>query len=87
MFPAVYMPLDEIVPPVAVQVTPLFEVPVTVAENPSVLPAATDADVGLMLMVIAGAAAVTITVAFADFELSAMLVAVTLNVPAVLPAV
>ena len=82
-----YIPLEEIVPPVAVHVTPLFEVPVTVAENPWVLPAASDADVGLMLMVMTGAAAVTVTVAFADFDVSAMLVAVTLKVPAVVPAV
>ena len=33
VLPAVYIPADEIVPPVALQVTVVFDVPVTVAEN------------------------------------------------------
>ena len=51
------------------------------------LPAASDADVGLIVILIVGAAAVIVTVAFADFDVSALLVAVTLKVPAVAPAV
>jgi hypothetical protein len=74
----VYRPLLEIVPPLADQVTELFVLPVTVAVNCCVVPVCSDAEVGLMLTVTGGGGAVTVTVADADFVLSATLVAVTL---------
>ncbi len=43
---AVYKPLEEIVPPVAVQVTAVFVVPVTVAVNCCVPPVLSEATVG-----------------------------------------
>ena len=75
------------VPPVADQVTAVLLLPVTVAVNCCVPPVCSDADVGLMLTAITGGGAVTVTVAEADFVLSATLVAVTVRVPAVLGAV
>ena len=66
----------EIVPPVADQVTAVFVLPVTVAVNCCVPPVCSDADVGLMLTA-TGGGAVTLTLAEADFVLSAALVAVT----------
>jgi hypothetical protein len=51
MLPAVYSPDDEIVPPVAVQLTPLFVVPATVAKNCNVVAIATVAEPGLITMV------------------------------------
>jgi hypothetical protein len=41
------MPVAEIVPPVADQVTAVFDVPVTVAENCFVFPACTEVGLGL----------------------------------------
>jgi hypothetical protein len=87
VLPAVNSPAAEIVPPVAVHVTPVFDEPVTVAANCFFPPAATDAEVGLIETATPGALAVTVTVALADFEGSATLVARTLKLPAVLPAV
>ena len=49
VLPAVKTPA-EIVPPVADQVTPVFELPVTVAEKGFVLPDCTDAEAGLIVM-------------------------------------
>ena len=57
--------------------------PVTVAVNCCVPPVCSDAEFGLMLT----ATRVTVIVADADFVLSATLVAVTVNVPAVVGAV
>jgi hypothetical protein len=48
VLPAVKTPA-EIVPPVADQVTAVFELPVTVAENGFVLPDCTDAEAGLIV--------------------------------------
>ena len=62
-------------------------VPVTVAVNCCVPPVMTDAEVGLMLTLIGGGAAVTVTVAVANLLLSATLVARTVKLPAVLGAV
>jgi hypothetical protein len=75
------------VPPVADQVTLVFDEPVTVAVNCLVPAAATDAAVGLIDTATPGALAVTVTAALADFEVSATLVAVTVKFPAVFPAV
>ena len=83
---AVYNPALDTVPPVAVHVTAVFELPVTVAVNVFVVPAFSEALVGLMLTDIA-AVEVTVTVAEALFVLSAALVAVTVYVPALLGAV
>lgn len=46
--PAVKRPAGEIVPPVADQVTPVFDVPVTLAENCWVLAVCTEAKLGLI---------------------------------------
>jgi hypothetical protein len=46
--PAVKSPLEEIVPPVADQVTPVFDVPVTLAENCCVVAVSTEAEGGLI---------------------------------------
>jgi len=73
----------ETVPPVADQVTAVLLLPVTVAVNCCVPPVRSEAEVGLTLT----ATRVTVIVADADFVLSATLVAVTVNVPAVLGAV
>jgi hypothetical protein len=64
------------VPPVAVHVTAVFELPVTVAVNVFVVPAFSEAVVGLMLTDTV-AAEVTVTVAETFFVVSAALVAVT----------
>ena len=66
--------MEETLPAVADQVTAVLLVPVTVAENCSVLPVRSDADVGES-EIATGAA--TVTVAEADLVLSAALVAVT----------
>lgn len=55
MPPAVKSPAEEIVPPVADQVTPVFDVPATVAENCWVLPVWTEAEGGLTATVTAAA--------------------------------
>ena len=68
----------EIVPTVADQVTAVLVVPVTVAVNCCVPPVCSDAEVGLMLTTTGGGGAVTVTMAKADFVLSATLVAVKL---------
>jgi hypothetical protein len=68
-------------------VTLVFEEPVTVAVNCLVPAVATDAAIGLIDTATPGALAVTVTAALADFVGSAMLVAVMVKVPAVLPAV
>ena len=78
----VYRPLLETVPPVAVHVTEVFDVPVTLAENCLVEPFWIEADVGL-IVIATDAGAVTVTVADADFVESATLVAFTVYVPAV----
>jgi hypothetical protein len=46
LLPAVYMPADVIVPPVAVQLTEVFVVPTTVAENCCCAPTASEAEPG-----------------------------------------
>ena len=75
---AVYRPVVETAPPVADHVTAVFEVPVTVAVNCCVPPVKSEADVGLMLT----DTSATVTVAEADFDGSATLVAVTVKAPA-----
>lgn len=74
MVGAVYRPEVDTLPPVALQVTDVFVVPVTVAENCCVPPVRSDADVGVIET---ATGAVTVTVAEADFVVSATLVAVT----------
>jgi hypothetical protein len=78
---AVKTPVGEMVPEVAVQVTPAFrtESPVTVAPNVWVAPPANVAVVGLRLTAIG----VNVTVVDALLLLSAMLVAVTVAVAVV----
>ena len=73
-------------PPVADQVTAVLLVPVTVAANCCVPPVKSEAEVGVTLTETGGGAALTVTVAAADFVGSATLVARTVNVPAVLGA-
>jgi len=53
VFPATYNPVAETVPPVALQVTAVFEVPVRLAENCCDTPSASEADVGLIVTVTA----------------------------------
>jgi len=84
---AVYKPALETVPPVAVHVTAVFELPVTVAVNCFVAPVWIDADVGLIETTTGGAVVVTETVAEEDTVVSATLVAVTVYEPAVVGAV
>jgi hypothetical protein len=73
---AVYRPAPEILPPVADQLTAVFLVPPTVAVNCCVPPVESEAALGeTETVTVAGA--VTVTVAEADFVLSATLVAVT----------
>ena len=62
-----YSPAAEMVPPVADQVTLVFDEPVTVAVNCFVPAVATVAEVGLIEIATPGAFAVTVTVALADF--------------------
>jgi hypothetical protein len=76
----------ETVPPVADHVTAVFVVPVTVAMNCFVAPYCRLAVVGETLTLTIGGA-VTVTVADALLVVSWTLVAVTVNVPGVLPAV
>ncbi len=70
------MPLVDIVPPLADQVTPVLLVPVTVAANCCVAPVLTVAVLGLIETATVGAV-VTVTLAVADFVESAALVAFT----------
>jgi hypothetical protein len=72
---------------VAVHVTDVLLEPLTVAVNCWVPFAPNVVDVGLITTEIAGAEAVTVTVADADLVLSATLVALTVYVPPVLGAV
>jgi hypothetical protein len=76
-------------PPVSatLQVTAVFEVPVTVAENCCVAPTWTLAAGGLMETVTGEGVEVTVTVACADFDGSAALTAFTWKVPVVPGAV
>ena len=74
---AVYSPLLDTVPPVADQVTDVFVLPVTVAVNCCVPPVCSEADVGLTLTTTGGGGAMTVTLAEADFLVSATLVALT----------
>ncbi len=76
----------ETVPPVVDHVTELLLNPVTVAVNCCVAPVNSDAELGL-IETAPVAEAVTVTVAVADLVVSAMLVAFTVYVPAVLGAV
>jgi hypothetical protein len=75
------VPVVELPPctPFTSQVTAVLVVPVTVAANCWVWEACTDAEVGEIDTATAGAGAVTLTVALADFVLSAMLLAVTVT--------
>lgn len=73
---AVYRPEAEIAPPVAVQVTAEFDVPLTLAVNCWVPPVCNDAEFGETVTVTTGAA-VTVTWADPDLVESAALVAVT----------
>jgi len=82
---AVYRPRDDTVPPVADQVTAVLLEPLTVAVNCRVPLDRIEADVGDIVTATTGA--LTVTVADADFVLSATLVAFTVKVPAVLGAV
>jgi len=74
---AVYNPILDTVPPVVVQVTAVFEVPVTVALNCWVAPVWIEAEVGLIDTTTGGAVVVTATVAEEETVASATLVAVT----------
>ena len=76
MLGAVYSPAGDIVPPLADQVTAVLLVPVTVAVNGCVPPGESDADVGEIATAIVSGA-LTVTVANADFVVSAALVAFT----------
>jgi hypothetical protein len=71
----VYKPELDTVPPVAVHVTDVFDVPVTAAVNCCVADVCKDAEVGLSETLTEGA--VTVTVALADLVVSATLVAFT----------
>jgi hypothetical protein len=70
------MPLVEIDPPLADQATEVLLLPVTVAANCCVPPVLIVAEVGLIDTATTGAA-VTVTLAAADFVESAALVALT----------
>lgn len=93
---AVYAPVDVMVPSLAFQVTAVFVVPETVAAKVAVPFGASDAVAGATFTVTpvggaggAGAGAVVVTTICADADLagSAMLVAVTVSVPATVGAV
>jgi hypothetical protein len=70
-------PEFEMVPAVAVQVTDVFELPLTVAVNCRVAPVCTEVEVGEIETVTPDVEAVTLTVADADLLGSATLVART----------
>jgi hypothetical protein len=78
-FGALNKPDGEMVPPVAVQLTPVLEEPVTVALNCWVPPATIVGFWGVTEMFTTGAGAFTVTVALAVFEESALLRAVTVT--------
>jgi hypothetical protein len=71
----VYIPLEETLPPVADQVTPVLLLPVTVAVNCCVAPVESEAEPGEIATATTGA--LTVTVAEADLVESAALVAFT----------
>jgi len=79
---AVYKPLESMLPSVASHVTEVLLVPVTVAVNCCVALVWRLAEVGLIVIDTTGGVAVTVTVAKAFFVVSAVLVAITVNVPA-----
>jgi hypothetical protein len=54
VLPAIYKPVADIVPPIALQVTAVFEEPVTIAENCCDAPSRRGADVGETLTLTAG---------------------------------
>jgi len=72
---AVYIPVEEILPAVADQVTAVLLLPLTAAVNCCVLLVRIDAEVGEMVTATTGA--LTVTLADADLVVSATLVAVT----------
>ena len=74
-------------PPVAVHVTLVFVLPVTVAVNCCVPPVCREEEVGLIDTDTDGGAAVTVIVAIPDFVVSATLVAIIEYVPAAPEAV
>jgi hypothetical protein len=80
----VYNPEADTVPPVVDHVTAVLLEPVTVAVNCWVAPVRIEAEVGFTETT---TGAVTVTVADADFEVSATLTAVTVYVPGVAGAV
>lgn len=82
---AVYKPELEMLPPVALHVTPVLLLPLTVVVNCCAAPEARLTDVGAIETEMTGAD--TVTVAVADFVESATLVVVTVYVPAALGAV
>src|SRR5215475_9619623 len=82
--PAVYKPVEEIVPPVAVHVTAVFELPLTVAVNCCVCPGCSVALVGDMETC---TGCWMTTAAVADLVVSATDFAVTVKLPEALPAV
>jgi hypothetical protein len=84
--PAVNKPAVEIVPPVAVHVTEVFALPVTVAVNWRVCPGCSVALVGEIVTETTGTG-LMVTLAEALFVVSATDFAVTLKLPAVEPAV
>ena len=73
---AVYRPAVEMLPPVADHVTAVLLLPVTVAANCCVPPVSSDAETGETVTATT-AGEVTVTVATADFVVSATLVALT----------
>jgi hypothetical protein len=82
----VYRPDEETEPPVADQLRAVLVVPVTVAVNCFVPPVASVAELGAMETATT-CGALTLTLADADWVGSATLVAVMMNVPALLGAV
>jgi len=83
---AVYRPLADTDPPVADQVTAALEFPLTAAVNCCDPPVESDAEPGEIVTATVAAAA-TLTAAEADLLVSAMLVAVTTKLPALMGAV
>jgi hypothetical protein len=83
---AVYRPFVVIVPPFADQVTAVLELPLTAAVNCCDPPLESDAEPGEIVTETV-AVAVTLTAAEADLLVSAMLVAVTTKLPALMGAV
>jgi hypothetical protein len=85
---AVYSPAEVMVPKAAFQVTEVLEVvPLTVAVNGSVPLVVEEAEAGETVTEVTVGGELTVTVAEPDFVLSALLVAVTVSVPACAGAV